>query len=389
VTSSLRFMRSLLTLARIRPIPSAGVLILLGLGISAPAPSSAAANVSTTACEPTISAMPLPAGDTNGDILAVTGDGHLAAGYVADDQQHQDVAVWRRHAGMWTVQDLGNLGITEPHSGLSATGVNARGEISIGVLTDVVGGWVYVHGAVHRLKDFAGGTDAYARSINGLGMVVGEALDAQGNDFAAVWRRWSSAPVKLMPVSGYDGSFAQGVDDRGDVVGGSFTNDGSAQVATRWGPAGHPVTLSGLGGDADAWSINDSGRVVGEASDATARYGVVWDRPGAPRSLGLFAGDEFSRVLDVAPNGYAVGFEGTNPPPPAVPGRQILFWPGHGPVRSLLPLSRDWSDGAYSHTLDDDGDVFGASARNHRSFPQPTVWTCALQQSFVPPVGSA
>lgn len=381
-------MRYLVARTRSRHIASASVLALVLLGIATPTPSPAAAAGSAKACTPTIAAMPLPSGDTSGDILAVTGDGHTAAGYVADDAQHQEVAVWRQHAGAWSVQDLGDLGIAEPHSGLSATGVNAHGEVSIGVLTDVVGGWVYSHGVVHRLKDFAGGTDAYARAINSEGLVVGEALDADGNDFAAVWRHWSSLPRKLRPASGYDGSFAQGVDDRGDVVGGSFSNDGSAvQVATRWGPGGHPTILSGLGGDADAWGINDSGRTVGEASDATGRYGVIWNRPATPRNLGLFAGDEFSRLMDVAPNGYAVGFEGANPAPPAIPPRQVLFWPGYGPARSLLPLSRHWSDGAYSHTLDDRGNVFGASSRNHHSFPQPTVWTCALEQSFVPPLG--
>jgi hypothetical protein len=379
-------MKPAMTAPRNRLLLAAGALTPLVLGVTVPTSSQAAgAEARPATCVPRITAMPLPTGDTNGDMLGVAGDGRIAAGYVADDAQHQSVAVWRRHAGVWTVQDLGNLGISEPNSGLSATGVSARGEVSIGVLSDVVGAWVYRHGVVHRLKDFAGGTDAYARAINDEGVVVGEALDAQANDFGAVWHRGSSVPVMLRPAAGYDGSFAQGVDDRGDVVGGSFTSDGSAQVATRWGPAGHPVALTGLGGPADAWSVNDSGRVVGEASDATARYGVVWDRPSAPHSLGLFSGDEFSRVLDVAPNGYAVGFEGANPPPPAIPIRQILFWPGHGPARSLLPLSRHWSDGAYSHTLDDDGDVFGASARNHHSFPQPTVWTCALEQSFVPP----
>jgi uncharacterized membrane protein len=249
----------------------------------------------------------------------------------------------------------------------------------------VVGAWVYSHGKVQQLKDFAGGTNAYARGINDMGTVVGEALDGQGNDFAAVWTSPSAPPIKLGPLRGYDGSFAQGINDRGVVVGGSFANDGRPQVATRWSPAGHAIALAGLGGDADASAVSMSGRIVGSAWAGAVQYGVVWNSAREPRSAGLFAGAEFSRILDVASNGYVVGFEGTNPPPPAIPVRHVLLWSGHGPVRSLLPLSRSWTDGAYSHTLDDRGDVFGTSSRTHKSLPQPTEWTCAVLQSFVPP----
>jgi hypothetical protein len=54
-------------------------------------------------------------------------------------------------------------------------------------------------------------------------------------------------------------------------------------------------------------------------------------------------------------------------------------------VRSLLPLSLNWADGAYSHTLDNQNDVFGASSATAGALPRPTVWTCAFEQSFVPP----
>ena len=94
---------------------------------------------------------------------------------------------------------------------------------------------------------------------------------------------------------------------------------------------------------------------------------------------------DVSRLIGVNNNGVAVGFEGVNPPPPAIPVRHILLWPGHGAARTLMPLSGNWADGAYSHTLDDHGDVFGASSVSSTSVPQPTEWTCALEQSFVPP----
>ncbi|HEV7194884.1 MAG TPA: hypothetical protein VGN19_03000, partial [Pedococcus sp.] len=223
-------------------------LTATALGAAAPAalagPSQGPASGGASGCQPTITALPLPAGDTNGDILANAGP--FAAGFVADDAQHQSVAVWRRSGGSWTVRDLGDFGISGLSSGLSATGVNIRGEVALGVNADTMAGWVFTGGSAHQLKDFAGGTLAFARAINAHGVVAGEALDAQGNDFAAVWPHWWSAPVRLGPVPGYDGSFGQGIDDRGDVTGGSFSFGALPQVAVRWDPSGHPTTLPGL-----------------------------------------------------------------------------------------------------------------------------------------------
>ena len=365
-------------------------LTATALGAAAPAalagPSQGPASGGASGCQPTITALPLPTGDTNGDILANAGP--FAAGFVADDAQHQSVAVWRRSGGSWTVRDLGDFGISGLSSGLSATGVNIRGEVALGVNADTMAGWVFTGGSAHQLKDFAGGTLAFARAINAHGVVAGEALDAQGNDFAAVWPHWWSAPVRLGPVPGYDGSFGQGIDDRGDVTGGSFSFGALPQVAVRWDPSGHPTTLPGLGGNADGFAVQASGKVVGEARTSSGtNLAVVWRAGGGVHSLGLFTGAQFSKALDVNSNGVVVGFEGANPAPPAIPRRQILLWQGDGPVRSLLPLSLNWNDGAYSHSLNDRGDVFGASSAG--AFPRPTVWTCALAQSFVPPTSGS
>jgi hypothetical protein len=376
-----------------RSIPSVAVLLIISGTLTMSGGMAAEGSASPrsddpTDCSPAIIALPLPAGDTNGDVLSAAS--RFAVGYVADDAQHQQVAVWTKSEGNhWEVRNLGNFGLSDPFSALSATGVNAHGEVTIGVNAAVMRAWVYVNGTTHRLQDFAGARNAYARAINDHGEIVGEALDAAGNDFAAVWPRWWSKPRRLAPIPGYDGSFAQGVSDRGVVSGGMFSLGSKPQIAVRWGPNAEPKVLRGLGGGAAAWAANGSRRTVGEASDqTTTTYAIVWSRSGRPHSLGLFRGDQFSRALDISTSGVVVGFEGVNPPPPAIPQRHILLWPGSGPVRSLLPLSRNWNDGAYSHTLDNHGDVFGASSAKAGALPQPTEWTCALAQSFVPRTGS-
>jgi uncharacterized membrane protein len=372
--------------SRVTALVTAAAMAGLGVvGAAVPADAARASRAAwaETACRPAIRALPLPSGQTNGDVLSAVPD--TAVGFVADDAQHQHVAIWRRAGARWSVQDLGDLGITDAFSGLSATGVNAHGAVSVGINTNFgMGGWEYVGGALHPLHDFAGGTAAYARAINDSGVVAGEALDSAGNDFAAVWPHWWSRPIKLRPSSGLDGSFAQGIDDRGRVVGGSFSNGPPPTVAMRWSRTGVPTTLTGFGADAQAWDINNSGRVVGDATTADGQRAAVWDSAGHGTTLDVFAGMQFSRLIGVNERGEAIGWDGVNPAPPAIPVRRVLLWTGRGPARSLLPITRNWSDGALAHAIDDRGTVYGSSTAVPDTAPVPTIWTCAAAQSFVP-----
>ena len=360
------------------PLISASLASAALVGATGPAKANTVQD-----CQPAIVQLPMPPGQTNGDVLAgVLGE---AIGYVADDAQHQHVAVWRRSGGSWTVRDLGDFGLSVPFSGLSGTGVNRSGQASIGVNTGVgMAGWILTGGHVHRLHDFARGTAAYARAINDAGIVVGEALDAHGNDFAALWMHWWSRPRKLAPAPGYDGSFAQGIDNAGQVVGGSFANDSRPTLAMRWSARGVPLVLTSPGADAQAWAVSQRAGSVGDAVTANGQRAVRWDARDIPRTVGVFAGLEFSRLLGENTDGVAVGWEGINPPPPAIPVRRVLLQTSHGPARSLLPISRNWSDNAYAHGIDDAGTVYGTSATSAQPLTVPTVWTCAIAQSFIP-----
>ncbi|MEO7172799.1 MAG: hypothetical protein ABIW86_08320, partial [Flavobacterium sp.] len=345
-------------------------MVMALVGTSALAPTAyAGATVPPAA---TITALPLPPGDTGGDILSAAGQ--WAVGLVTDDALHQHVAIWRGAGNVWSVRDLGDFGITEPNSGLSATGVNAKGQVSIGINTGAgMGGWFLDGATVHQLVDFAGGTNAYARAINAGGEIVGEALDEKGNDFAAVWPHWWSAPIQLAPTAGFDGSYAQGVDSRGDVVGGSFSNGPAPTLPVVWGPRGTPRILPDLGMGGDLFDRNTRGRTVGQVFTATGAHAAVWDR-GRLRDLGVFADDTFSRAIGVGASGEVVGFAGTRFVPGSIPLRQIVFWPGFGPARSLLPLDLSWRDNAYAHAIVGDT-IFGTSMASHGARERPTVWS--------------
>jgi uncharacterized membrane protein len=374
-----------------RSLPRAVVAAVMPAAAVLSGPAAVASGDPGTAtgatCRPTIVALPLPSGMTNGDVLSAAG--LRAVGFVADDAGHQHVAMWQQTTNGWTVRDLGSFGFADVNSGLSGTGVNEHGYVSIGINTGAgMAGWVYHQGTTHQLKDFAGGTAAYARAINAHGVIAGEALDAHGNDFAARWSSWTSTPTKLKQRGGFDGSFGQGINDKGEVVGGSFSNGSTPTVATTWSPKSKSAALPTFGADAQASDVNNSGRIVGNVLTAHGQRAAVWTN-GKVRSLGVFREDVFSRALGVSEAGWVVGWEGINNPPPNIPRRNLLLWPGSGPARSLLPLTLDWnSDGAYAHAIDENGDVFGASAPSHVALPAPTEWTCALQQSFVPPSGT-
>jgi uncharacterized membrane protein len=301
---------------------------------------------------------------------------------LTDDALHQHVAIWRSEGTLWSVRDLGDFGISGPNSGLSATGVNAKGQVAIGINTGAgMGGWMFDGATIHQLVDFAEGTNAYARAINANGEIVGEALDENGNDFAAVWPHWWSPPIALTPTAGFDGSYAQGVDSRGEVVGGSFSNGPAPTLPVVWGRDGTPRILPDLGMGGDLFDRNDLGRTVGQVFTGSSSEAAVWDH-GRLRDLGVFSDDTFSRAIGVGETGEVVGFAGTRPSS-GIPLRQLVFWPGFGPTRSLLPLDLDWQDNAYAHAIVGDT-VFGTSMASHGTKERPTVWTHALAQSFVP-----
>ncbi len=82
----------------------------------------------------------------------------------------------------------------------------------------------------------------------------------------------------LAPVPGHDGSVAEDINNRGDVVGVSF---GSAGVtATRWDKDGNPTALAPLPGHegSAAAGVNDSGNfVVGISFGPGLETSTLWD----------------------------------------------------------------------------------------------------------------
>ena len=101
----------------------------------------------------------------------------------------------------------------------------------------------------------------------------------------------------------------------------------------------------------------------------------------------MFAGDVFSRAIGVYSSGTWSASRASTPRRQRSRCGTSCTGRG-GAARSLLPLSLSWADGAYSHALDDQGDVFGASADAHEPAKADRV-DLRPAQSFVPPERAA
>ncbi len=155
------------------------------------------------------------------------------------------------------------------------------------------------------LLPLVGDTDSFAEGINNRGDVVGRSLGAVTT--AVRWDRQRNSyndATALLPLPGDASSFAVAINNRGQVVGHSRTGQGpcgltAVDTAVVWDRHGVPTALGPLPGDVEARArgINDAGIVTGISlgpRDAgtcfTVFTPVVWDRNGNPTELSIVAG---------------------------------------------------------------------------------------------------
>jgi probable HAF family extracellular repeat protein len=258
--------------------------------------------------------------------VAGGGNGEFGATFVVGHADTAPNSKWAGfHSFLW-VENAGrmfDIGTLPGDVKSGANAVNAGGVVvgeSIG--NERTRAFVF-DGTMHTLPGF-GGVNSGASAVNAAGQVAGYSKTTSGADHAFVWKPAAGTfargtLVDLGTLPGDIGSFAQGINARGQVVG--YSNDSNYYShALLWTPRaanslqGTMTALGALPGEtyASAYAINAAGTVVGEAQVGEAFHAFVW-RPSTPNGttgamsdLGTLGGN-WSRATAINGAGDIVG----------------------------------------------------------------------------------
>jgi probable HAF family extracellular repeat protein len=152
--------------------------------------------------------------------------------------------------------------------------------------------------------------------MNGSGLVVGDSTFGMAYSRAALFS--NGIATNLGTLRGGVYSRASGINSLGWVVG--FTSekpdqaDGKAFLIRALDRSSRMIDLGTLGGThAQAWGVNDSGYVTGnaEVTKSEATHAFVWHSKTGMLDLGTLAG-EFSYGMFISANNHIVGYSTIN-----------------------------------------------------------------------------
>jgi probable HAF family extracellular repeat protein len=256
-----------------------------------------------------------------------------------------------------------------------AFGANEEGQVA--GIADVTGGatshaFLWQNGVMTDLDALNGEAGySYAQLVNERHQVVGGSTTADGNFHAVLWDRGAITDLGTL---GGPNSFGNGINERGQIVGGITVSDVVNPIlafppyyGALW-DRGEIVNLT-PGVPAAAFNINNRNQVVGrilvpDAKEGGVAHAFLWQE-GVLTDLGVPAGDDNSEANSLNNNGQVVGDSG------------VGFIEGYSPDRALL-----WNDGVRAdlNTLipaDSGYHLVVAFALNARG----EIVVCAVQKS--------
>jgi probable HAF family extracellular repeat protein len=168
-----------------------------------------------------------------------------------------------------------------------ASALNNRGEITgkaQTTLTDsgcppyqIAPPVLWVKDQVQQLPTVEGDPDGYALGINDLGQIVGGTGSCSGDNHAVMWENGSAFELPNLGSTSYNEALA--INNVGQVAGLASSADGTTFYAALW-QNGAITNLGTLPTDfaALATGINDKGQVVGSTLDANFNWshGFIW-----------------------------------------------------------------------------------------------------------------
>jgi probable HAF family extracellular repeat protein len=187
----------------------------------------------------------------------------------------------RNRAVNWRNGRLRPLSTPPEATSSGALGINSAGEV-VGyvVMGDVSIASIWIGDDWFPLPTLAGAErqGSIARAINNRGDVVGVAYSSQGGR-AFLWREQTGA-IDLGTLGG-DWSDAKSVNEKGEIAGVSGVSGGAEQRAFRWSERDGMIDLGTLPGGTRSYAlaINNRGNVVGFSDTDDNRFAaVLWDR---------------------------------------------------------------------------------------------------------------
>lgn len=214
-----------------------------------------------------------------------------------------------------------------------------------------------------------GGNASLAQAVNADGTTVGWSYDAAGVLHAVKWDA-TGLLTDLNPPGAI--SEALGINDAGDVIGWVFPAGGSASHAHLWRHDDQEIDLGTLGGPgSQAFSVNNTLAIVGvsDRPPPLAPVAFIWKPATGMRSLGMGGNSQAFAINDL---GRSVGLRVIN--------RGVLgLTRFHGPPDVLPDLAPDKPPFSGPTGINLCGTLVGSSSSPNptNGNPVPAIWTKA------------
>jgi probable HAF family extracellular repeat protein len=196
-------------------------------------------------------------------------------------------------------------------------------------------------GMIRDIGALPGYSQNIARCINNKGQIVGYAFSSETDERSILSTAtraflWQNGHMTDLGVpQGYIASRAYGINDKGQIAGWVLTRD-RAMHAMVW-EHGHMQDIGTLGGEVSAaTSINNRGQVVGDAQRKDGTVGAFLWENGVMHDLGNFPGDIRARAWSINDSGEVVGLSfGSDL---YGPGGGVFVWDSLHGMRDLIPM---------------------------------------------------